>query len=602
MKKLLFFIILLIGLFSVPTASAAVIGEVLSTDIGSLIDDQPIESYNINDYTYVIAEDLRAYGFDVIWDGDARTLSIYHDVHKGYEITLDKQKINIKKSDIPQRQHRFDVFSTDIKTYLDGKQITAYNIDGQTLIQIDELAQYGEFYYDDTKRLVDLRIMKPSFEYGLKILDDRQDTTLTINPPRYAQQVEYSGNLSPEGKADGIGKVTYLSPANSIAYAYWNMDGSLLSAKDNHYREDYMVYDGTISRSYSCGETNTTIYGRGSDAYTMPCESRYEYSEKYSRNGLYDNSYLYGFYITDETYYDNDKMAINYTNGSPAKFTEIMSDNRFTQINYVKTTDGLIFASGYDGANDTGWDSTGANSHFKVFTKTNLSAFPAPPTSPAVENVVSYSAADEAAYNRIISLTDNGDVYFERTPGVFASVRDEQSDHLDLSAPVKVFENAKYVNIQLKDVAVVTGCAYIPYFYVVDNNNDLWFWNYEYLNQSQTGNEYDENNGYIAYGQVPYIKKPVKICENVKKAFGTETKYVLKTDGTVWVSDGKTSRQILDNVVDMSADHLGLNFMALKNDGSLWVWGNNQNGQCGLGHTDIVCIPIRVTTVYESMQ
>ena len=43
------------------------IGWVLHTDIVAYIDDRPIRSYNINGYTYVVAEELAEYGFSVEW-------------------------------------------------------------------------------------------------------------------------------------------------------------------------------------------------------------------------------------------------------------------------------------------------------------------------------------------------------------------------------------------------------------------------------------------------------------------------------------------------------------------------------------------------------
>lgn len=593
----------IIIMFGAISAYADITGEVLYTDIGALIDDSPIESYNINDYTYVVAEDLVKYGFDVIWNGEERTLDIKHNVHKSYELALDKEKINIKKRDIPQRKHYCYVYSTDIKTYLDGMEIDAVNVDGRTMIQIDYLAQYGEFYYDDSRRIVELRIMKPSFEYGLKIAENKTDKVFSFYPGRYSRNVNYTGLLNEDGVPEGIGRV-YDPEWMSETYAYWYS----LAIKTSFYEEVRGIEetDSKSSRIYGWSgenpakDTTINVYGKGDNPYIMECTGRYEVSRDYSRNGIYDNSYLYGFYVVNETYYDSDGMAINYTNGQEKRFTAVMADKRFAQIAYVKTDDGAVYASGFSGADeDTGWVSSG--NPYKVFTKTNVSDFPEPPTKPAIENYTGYSAAEAAAYIRILSIDGTGNVYFERTPGAFAEVNREQSDGIDLSVPIKVFENAKYVNVQLADVGEVTATAYIPYFYVTDNDNVLWYWNYEYYMQNQIGNEYDENNGYIAFGRVEYIKKPVKIAENVLKAFGTEEKYLLKTDGKVVKLTAEGEEAILEDVADIDADMFGLNFVALKKDGTLWTWGKNQNGQCGAGHTDYVWNPLRIKDVYEPL-
>lgn len=596
MKKFFSFLIFVISIFAVSNVSAAVIGEVLYTDIGTLIDDNPIKSYNINDYTYVVAEDLVKYGFDVVWDGEKRTLSIYHNVHKGYEIALNKEEINIKKSSVPMRKHYCNVYSTDIKTYLDGKEIEAFNVDGRTMIQVDNLVQYGEFYYNDEKRMVELRIMKPSFEYGIKIAEGKVEKTVGINPPRYREEVEYVGVADEEGEPFGIGKMTSLDKS-LIRWAYWDD----YTERDTYYNEIYG--EEKIERTYgyrdkaSGKDTVITVYGSGAEPYTMNCTKRYEQDAKFIRNGVYDRSYLYGFYITEEKYFDSDGAEINYTGGESAKFSEVMSDRRFAQISYVKTYDGKVYAAGFSGATeDTGWESTG--NPYKVFTKTEVLDFPESPTKPKLISV-QYAAADAGAYNRIISLNSKGAVYFERTDGIWAELCREQSDYLDLSSPVKVFDKAKYVNIQLEDAGEVTGYAYIPYFYVVDEENNLWHWNYEYLHQSKKGNEYDENNGYIAYGRVEYIKEPMKIADNVKKAFGTEEKYLFKTDGSVVRLTSSGEELVLDDVLDIDADMYGQNFIAVKTDGTLWTWGKNQNGQCGVGHTDYVLNPTQITQVYE---
>lgn len=61
-------------------ASAAGTGQVvdwaLYTDITAQINGHPLRSYNVNGSTAVVAEDLQGYGFQVLWDGEARTLSV----------------------------------------------------------------------------------------------------------------------------------------------------------------------------------------------------------------------------------------------------------------------------------------------------------------------------------------------------------------------------------------------------------------------------------------------------------------------------------------------------------------------------------------------
>lgn len=76
MKKNIFFTLILI-IFSIFPLNvyADVIGEALNTDITAYVDDVPIRSYNIDGWTGIVAEDLREYGFDVVWFEDESFIS-----------------------------------------------------------------------------------------------------------------------------------------------------------------------------------------------------------------------------------------------------------------------------------------------------------------------------------------------------------------------------------------------------------------------------------------------------------------------------------------------------------------------------------------------
>lgn len=61
---------MLTALFALPVCALTPgeeIGQVLYTDIVAYIDGYAIRSYNINWNTYIVVEDLAAYGFDVTW-------------------------------------------------------------------------------------------------------------------------------------------------------------------------------------------------------------------------------------------------------------------------------------------------------------------------------------------------------------------------------------------------------------------------------------------------------------------------------------------------------------------------------------------------------
>lgn len=92
------------------------------------------------------------------------------------------------------------------------------------------------------------------------------------------------------------------------------------------------------------------------------------------------------------------------------------------------------------------------------------------------------------------------------------------------------------------------------------------------------------------WGRSPEVKDPRQFPEQVPKlpaenvrsvSFGLKA-LTLKTDGTLWISGGDTApEQVLDNVAEASASKYGT-FLALKNDGSFWVWGNSQYSALGV--------------------
>lgn len=104
------------------------------TDIKAYINDTFIPSFNYKNNTFIIAEDLDKYGYDVIWEGENRTLKIVKNLEK---------KINSNSSSNPSISYK--IKTTDIKTQIFDvnlnryKDIDSYNIDGQTIIRIDTI-------------------------------------------------------------------------------------------------------------------------------------------------------------------------------------------------------------------------------------------------------------------------------------------------------------------------------------------------------------------------------------------------------------------------------------------------------------------------------
>lgn len=116
-----------------------VMGHIYSTDIKADIDGMPIQSYNIGGKTVIIVEDLRAYGFDVNWDSEQRTLTVETREMPANIPVYEFSKQNPGKV-------IGDIYYTDIYTYINSVPIQSYNIGGKTVVSIEELGEdVGEF-------------------------------------------------------------------------------------------------------------------------------------------------------------------------------------------------------------------------------------------------------------------------------------------------------------------------------------------------------------------------------------------------------------------------------------------------------------------------
>lgn len=161
MKKRLIFALTAIFAAVLFTFGASAVGEIagsaVRTDIAAYINNYPISSYNIDGYTAVIAEELSDYGFTVVWDGDARTLSITAN-ENATEITATKTVTKFPAYRIGEKAH--DVYTTDIKTYINGKEVVGRNIGGYTIVYFEDLAPYGECRYDNGERALFLTMSR----------------------------------------------------------------------------------------------------------------------------------------------------------------------------------------------------------------------------------------------------------------------------------------------------------------------------------------------------------------------------------------------------------------------------------------------------------
>lgn len=126
---------------------------ILYTDIASYINNYPIPSYAYNGKMVVIAEDLRNYGFNVTWDEGSRSLYI----EPNYETTVIQGMGTVYSNRDKHGQIFAYAIPSNIKTYLCGDEIPSININGYTMVAIEDLENFDigtEFtYYDSIRSL-----------------------------------------------------------------------------------------------------------------------------------------------------------------------------------------------------------------------------------------------------------------------------------------------------------------------------------------------------------------------------------------------------------------------------------------------------------------
>ncbi len=156
--------VMLLFTFYIPT-SAYNVGDKVSTyaytDIVTYINNTPIESFNINWETAVIVEDLADYGFDVDWDptSGARSLKVTRNYSKPFSATYKPAAVTHKNGD-----YAGDVLFTDIETYFDGTKVESFNINGRTIVYVNDLAKFyaqpGTYKYVDSTRTLSLKLKR----------------------------------------------------------------------------------------------------------------------------------------------------------------------------------------------------------------------------------------------------------------------------------------------------------------------------------------------------------------------------------------------------------------------------------------------------------
>ncbi len=137
-----------------------IVDYVLYTDIVTYIDNEPIKSYNINGYTVVVSEDLVDYGFDFYWNEQDRAVHINRILYSNANKSYHSSYVPEKNTHVVGTR-AMPVLYTDIKVYFEGELIRSHNINGKTVIYVDDIAKLcaSSYKWLEQNRTLNLKVI-----------------------------------------------------------------------------------------------------------------------------------------------------------------------------------------------------------------------------------------------------------------------------------------------------------------------------------------------------------------------------------------------------------------------------------------------------------
>jgi hypothetical protein len=294
-KFSLIFIILLICSISYVFAAEYQIGDkindVLYTDIVTEINGKQVESFNINGSTAIYVSAAEKLGYDVIWNGEKRLVTIQNDPNNNPIYKEEKfEKKTQSNYDIGDKIN--DVLYTDIITKINGEQVESFNINGYTAIYVTALRKTGAEvkWQPDTREVIISNIEEQA------ISGDSYNGEMTIQFSFGERTGQYKGDIV-DGVPHGYGEFT----SETESGIGWTYKGEW---KDGHLNgEGKTIWDN--------GNKEIGIYEN--DQITPMSEI--EINKMFGQPDNYENHYieLTGEIFTQPEYYDNGVIVQMYT-------------------------------------------------------------------------------------------------------------------------------------------------------------------------------------------------------------------------------------------------------------------------------------------------
>lgn len=257
-------------------------GAVIYSDIGAYVNHYPIASYSCIGKTVVVAEDLRNYGFDVDWNGDARTLNILPNY------TKEISGCGTVYSGAGRQGNVFTyTCDSDIKVYIGDIEIPAYCIDGYMMVSIEDLADLSEgieFTWDSSTRSAKLWISWCAITVWQPLPVD-----VTVNNYPSDSEPTYSAGISEVGPYQGIFKKGDKYVAISL-YTGVAPGESEIGVVAHIIKPELVNIDGYFIPQFELIGDQGSVYDEGNNTYSIVMNN-IKYGIIFKNGGIVLNSY-----------------------------------------------------------------------------------------------------------------------------------------------------------------------------------------------------------------------------------------------------------------------------------------------------------------------
>lgn len=220
-----------------------VVGTALHTDIVVYINNYAIPSYAVNGQSVVVAEDLRNFGFNVVWNEFNRSLNLYRNPY------AEVMPMYVGKGYTTGAKYT-DILETDIAVWAGNQKLTSYAMNGYTMIPIEELTMFGEVHWVQNERALKMWIN------DMEMCETKQVVSYKYYPGTYAPDFGWITDSICLECEDGYGGET-----SRIYYA----DSSKLKQYENYiknngwYLDKIVDIDGIWYSGYVNGRLRTGI-------------------------------------------------------------------------------------------------------------------------------------------------------------------------------------------------------------------------------------------------------------------------------------------------------------------------------------------------------